>query len=76
MILFHLLSEELSVIELENKLALSQATVSQHLARLRLEGVVNCRKDGRGRYYSLADTRVTLLVEVVCYLYGISNQRN
>ena len=73
MILFHLLSAELSVIKLEHKLGLSQAAVSQHLTRLRLQGIVSCRKDGRERFYSLADQRIALLVEVVCDLYGIAD---
>ena len=51
-----LLSErERSVTELEGLLALNQATVSQQLARLRLEGLVETRRDGRIIYYSLAD---------------------
>jgi DNA-binding transcriptional ArsR family regulator len=51
-----LLSErERSVTELEGLLAVNQATVSQQLARLRLEGLVETRRDGRIIYYSLAD---------------------
>jgi DNA-binding transcriptional ArsR family regulator len=51
-----LLSErERSVSELESLLSLSQPTVSQHLARLRLDGLVNSRRDGKTVYYMLAD---------------------
>lgn len=55
MILCYLSVQERSVTELENLLELNQATVSQQLARLRLEGLVEARRDGRAIYYSLAD---------------------
>lgn len=51
-----LLSErERSVSDLEELLSLSQPAVSQQLARLRLDGLVETRRDGRTVYYSLAD---------------------
>lgn len=56
LVILCLLSErERSVTELEGLLALGQATVSQQLARLRHEGLVDTRRDGRAIYYSLAD---------------------
>jgi DNA-binding transcriptional ArsR family regulator len=56
LVILCLLSErERSVTELEGLLALGQATVSQQLARLRHEGLVTTRRDGRVIYYSLAD---------------------
>ncbi len=56
LVILCLLSErERSVTELEQLLALGQATVSQQLARLRHEGLVETRRDGRAVYYSLAD---------------------
>ena len=54
-ILCLLAERERSVTELEGLLELSQATVSQQLARLRHEGLVEARRDGRTVYYSLAD---------------------
>ena len=54
-ILCLLAERERSVTELEGLLALSQATVSQQLARLRHESLVNTRRDGRAIYYSLPD---------------------
>lgn len=51
-----LLSErERSVGDLEELLSLSQPAVSQQLARLRLDGLVETRRVGRTVYYSLAD---------------------
>lgn len=61
-----LLSErERSVTELEGLLALNQATVSQQLARLRLEGLVETRRDGRAIYYSLADETTRRFIQAI-----------
>jgi DNA-binding transcriptional ArsR family regulator len=61
-----LLSErERSVTELEGLLALNQATVSQQLARLRLEGLVETRRDGRVIYYSLADETTRGVIQAI-----------
>jgi len=64
-----LLSEgEKSVSELERALDLPQATVSQQLARLRLDRVVTARRDGRTIFYSIADNGVSA---VVCALHDL-----
>lgn len=55
LILCLLAERERSVTELEELLALSQPTVSQQLARLRLDGIVDTRREGRTIYYRLAD---------------------
>ena len=61
-----LLSErERSVTELEGLLALNQATVSQQLARLRHEGLVETRREGRVIYYSLADETTRRFIEAI-----------
>ncbi|KAA5602432.1 ArsR/SmtB family transcription factor [Blastochloris sulfoviridis] len=69
-ILCMLAEGEKSVGELEELLSQRQATVSQQLARLRLDGLVTTRRDGQTIYYSLAsdDVRVILgaLYEVFC----------
>lgn len=65
MILCHLSSGEKSVTELEQLLQSRQAAVSQQLARLRLEGLVSCRRDGKTIYYSLHDPKAARLIEVV-----------
>jgi DNA-binding transcriptional ArsR family regulator len=64
MILCHLSSGENSVTELELLLASRQAAVSQQLARLRLEGMVACRREGKAIYYSLADEKVRRTIEL------------
>lgn len=69
MILCHLSSGEKSVTELEQLLQSRQAAVSQQLARLRLEGLVSCRRDGKTIYYSLHDQRAARIIEVVYEMF-------
>ncbi|MCF1505215.1 ArsR/SmtB family transcription factor [Afifella sp. H1R] len=65
MILCHLADGEKSVTELETLLALRQPTVSQQLARLRLEGLVATRREGKTIFYSLASGRARRLIDVI-----------
>jgi len=69
MILCHLASGEKSVTELEDLLSARQAAVSQQLTRLRLEGLVKPRRDGKAIYYSLTDERPRQIIEVVYDLF-------
>lgn len=69
MILCHLVTGEKSVTELEELLAARQAAVSQQLSRLRLEGLVVPRRDGKTIYYSLADDRPRKMLECVYDLF-------
>lgn len=61
-ILCHLVGAERSVTELETLLSSRQAAVSQQLARLRLEGLVRTRRDGKVIYYSLKDHRTERMI--------------
>lgn len=65
MILCFLSSGEKTVTELEQLLGSRQAAVSQQLARLRLEGLVQCRRDGKAMYYSVGDPRVARMIALV-----------
>ena len=69
MILCHLASGEKSVTELEELLSARQAAVSQQLSRLRLEGLVTPRREGKAIYYSLTDDRPKQIMEVVYDLF-------
>ena len=69
MILCHLVSGEKSVTELEELLAARQAAVSQQLSRLRLEGLVIPRRDGKAIYDRLADDRPKRILELVYDLF-------
>ena len=62
MILCQLVQGERSVAELEKNLDTKQPNVSQQLARLRMEGYVAPRRDGRTIYYRLADERVAAVI--------------
>lgn len=74
MILCHLVSGEKSVTELEDLLAARQAAVSQQLSRLRLEGLVVPRRDGKAIYYRLADDRPRRMLELVYELFCTDDQ--
>ena len=69
MILCHLVTGEKSVTELERLLSARQAAVSQQLSRLRVEGLVVPRREGKTIYYSLADDRPRKVLEVVYDLF-------
>lgn len=69
MILCHLATGEKSVTELEELLSARQSAVSQQLARLRLEGFVTPRREGKTIYYSLTDDRPRQIIEVVYDLF-------
>jgi len=69
MILCHLSSGEKSVTELETLLDSRQAAVSQQLARLRLEGLVSSRREGKAIYYSLSDPKVQQMIGLVYEMF-------
>lgn len=48
---------------------LSQSATSQHLARLRSDGLVKTRRDGQVIFYKLADERVASVVGLLNDLY-------
>ena len=50
----NLLSKELSVGELAERVGLAQPTVSGHLRILQSRGMLACRRDGHRMYYRLA----------------------
>jgi DNA-binding transcriptional ArsR family regulator len=63
MILCHLQAEgETSVGELADAVGLSQPGISQHLARLRAEGLVAARRRGTTILYRIADPRVSAVI--------------
>ena len=61
---------EKSVSELEGMLSLRQPTVSQQLARLRADGLVSTRRDGKMIYYNLASNEARVVIgamyDVLC----------
>jgi DNA-binding transcriptional ArsR family regulator len=65
---------EVSVNELVALSGLSQSSVSQHLAMLRDEGVVQIRGEAQTRYYSLSDPIVSGVICALCELYDKGRQ--
>ncbi|MGH1397673.1 MAG: ArsR/SmtB family transcription factor [Alphaproteobacteria bacterium] len=53
---------EQSVGELEKVIGLSQSALSQHLARLRRDKIVETRREAQTIYYSLSSERVKTLL--------------
>lgn len=68
-ILCMLHNQEMSVGELCNKLALSQSALSQHLAWLRRDGLVNTRKEAQTVYYTLSSKEVKAMIELLHNIY-------
>ncbi len=65
LILCILAEGEKSVGELEDLLNLRQPTVSQQLARLRADGLVSTRRDGKAIYYKLASEEARVVIGAV-----------
>jgi len=65
MILCILAEGEKSVSELEAILDLRQPTVSQQLARLRADGLVSTRRDGKAVYYNLASQEARTVIGAI-----------
>lgn len=65
---------EVSVTELVELAGLSQSSVSQHLAMLREEGVVNIRGEAQTRFYSLKDPIVRGVIHALCELCSEAGQ--
>ncbi len=69
MILCHLSSGEKTVTELEDRLGARQAAVSQQLARLRSEGLVHARREGKAIHYSIKDPKAGAIMALVYEMF-------
>jgi len=69
MILCELNAGEMSVGELSEKINIGQSPLSQHLARMRHEGVVSCRRESQTVYYSINKGPASRLIEVLYDIY-------
>lgn len=66
LILCHLVSdEELTVGDLVGRIGLSQSALSQHLAKLRAQGLVAFRREAQTLFYRIADARAAQLLELL-----------
>jgi DNA-binding transcriptional ArsR family regulator len=60
-----LMDQELTVGEIEAQVGASQSAISQHLGRLKDEGILTSRRNGRQVLYAIADPTVLALIEVL-----------
>jgi DNA-binding transcriptional ArsR family regulator len=74
MILCHLAARERSVTELEALLGARQAAVSQQLARLRLEGLVATRREGKAIIYTIRDPRVLAQMRLLQAFFCVADE--
>jgi len=68
-ILCLLREKELPVGDLQAKVQTTNGNISQHLAILRNQGIIACRKDANFIYNRIADPRVLLLMESLQTLF-------
>jgi ArsR family transcriptional regulator len=76
MILCLLDGQERSVSELEERLGLRQPTLSQQLAKLRAEGLVETRRSGKFIYYRLASAEAREVISVLFKLFCGTTSRD
>lgn len=69
MILCLLSYGEMTVSQMEDRLNIQQAPLSQQLARLRNEQLVKTRRDGRMIHYSIANPNVSEVVKTLYRIY-------
>ncbi len=69
MILCHLADGEKSVGQIADLLQISQSPLSQHLSRMRKEGLVETRREAQTIYYSLKSGETSRIVEVLYELF-------
>ena len=69
MVLCQLLDGEHSAGALQQASGLSQSALSQHLARLREEGLVATRRESQNIYYRLADADVARVLDALAAIY-------
>ncbi|MFN3077030.1 MAG: ArsR/SmtB family transcription factor [Alphaproteobacteria bacterium] len=69
LILCQLLHDERSVGELERLIGLSQSALSQHLARLRRDNLVQTRRAAQTIYYSLSGDEASAVINTLYTLY-------
>ena len=68
-ILSRLLGSEMCVGDLEKNLNISQSALSQHLSRMRAEGLVSTRRESQQIFYKIKDHRVAEMLKVTYDLF-------
>lgn len=68
-ILCRLIDGEASVGDLAAHVGLAQSATSQHLAKMRAEGLVATRRDAQTIYYRLDDPAAVRVLDTLCDIY-------
>jgi ArsR family transcriptional regulator len=69
LVLCELTGGECTAGELVERSGLSQSALSQHLAKLREEGLVETRREAQSIFYRIADARAARLLSVLHEIY-------
>lgn len=69
LLLCRLVEGEASVSELADHAKMAQSTTSQHLAKMRAEGLVAPRRDAQTIYYRLDDPAAVRVLDTLCDIY-------
>lgn len=76
LILCHLIAaDELAVGELALKIGLSQSALSQHLAKLRDQGLVTFRREAQTLFYRVCDERASSVLLLLQQMFCPSPER-
>ena len=77
LVLCHLVAdEEQTVGQLVERSGLSQSALSQHLGRLRREGLVTFRRDAQTLHYRIADPKAVQLIALLRDLFCPEDDSN
>ena len=66
---------EMSVGSMVKSIGLSQSALSQHLAKMREEGIVATRREGQTIWYRIAEPRVEELMAILHQLYCTTGKK-
>jgi len=69
MVLCNLIKGEHTAGELEAEVGLSQSALSQHLTRLKDEGIVDSRREAQKMYYRLIDEDAQAILQTLYDIY-------
>lgn len=69
LLLCRLVEGETSVGDLAEHAKLAQSAASQHLAKMRAEGLVATRREAQTIYYRLADPAAMRVLDTLCDIY-------
>lgn len=75
LVLCQLSQAEKSVGQLAELIDMRQSTLSQHLARLKGDGLLTARRDGTSVYYSLARSEIVPVIEALYAVFCKAGMR-